>query len=118
MKSSPLESAQELAELAARVEAHLSPALRAQLLEADLALANALRELVEVERAAAVRTHAHEKLAGGKLVVRASLYPDKMLSPGRDPSFSGQTNVAGQRVSVRAWIGPEACWINLELALG
>jgi hypothetical protein len=118
MKSSELESAQELAELARAVEAHLSPALRAQLLEADLALAGALRALVEVERAKHAHAQAHEKLAGGKLVVRASLYPDKIAAPRSDPSFCGVTNVAGQALSVRAWIGPEAAWVNLELAIG
>jgi hypothetical protein len=83
-------------------------------LEADVALANALRELVEVERAKMV-----PKLLEGAngTKARTTLYPDKVPKPGKDPSLAGSCHFAGRTFTLRAWIGPGQSFINLELAI-
>jgi hypothetical protein len=102
-------------QLAREVEAHLSPQFRAELLQADLALANALRELVEFERAKQALS-AFEAMEG-KLKTRTTLYPDKIARPGIDPSFIGALRLAQRNLSLRAWIGPDNKFINFELTI-
>jgi hypothetical protein len=111
-------TATQLDQLARSVEAHFSPAFRAQLLEADLALANALRELVELERAKFNSTQIRQALeAGTATKLRTTLYPLKRPKPGADPSFVGSFRLAGRSFDLKAWIGPSETFINLELAV-
>jgi hypothetical protein len=89
-----------LRELAARVEPYFSPALRAQLLEADLSLANALRELVEIERAKFNSTQIAKMLPseGNAMLVfnRAKKKPNA-------PDLVGSGCVGGCYYLISAW---------------
>jgi hypothetical protein len=99
--------------LAAQIEAHLSPALRAQLLEADLAIANALRELVEVERA----KRPAAPISGSAKAVRLTLYPETRPKARTDPAYSGSARLCGRSFSLRVWIATNQEFINVELAV-
>jgi hypothetical protein len=108
----------ELDSLARDVEAHLSPAFRAQLLEADLNLANALRELVEIERAKFNASHLAKMQIGERAArIRATLYPERGQRPNATPAFSGAFALAGRNVNLRAWIGEDQKFINIEVAI-
>jgi hypothetical protein len=87
-------SPEELGKLANAVEVHISPAFRAQLLEADLALANALREMVEVERAKAGLDLQPSKL---ELVPYEKTHPDQ-------PDVIGGGRIGGHLYRVYGWI--------------
>jgi hypothetical protein len=105
-------------DLCRQVEAHLSPELRAQLLQADLALAAALHELVELERSK--QPPRFEGEAG--LKVRATLYPERTypgaLSRKSNSDFlSGSLQLGSKRASIKAWIGSDHKFINLEISL-
>jgi hypothetical protein len=102
--------------LVQRAEAYLSPEFRAQLLQSDAALANALRDYVDIERAkfSSAQIAATQ---GSALKVRTTLYPDKHPRAGNHPSFVGSTTLAGRIFSIKAWIASNGEFINIELAV-
>jgi hypothetical protein len=111
-------SGDRLATLAAQVENHISPQFRGQLLQADLALANALRELVDVERAKFNASHLAKMEIGERAArMRTTLYPERGQRPNAAPAFSGAFALAGRNISVRAWIGEDQKFINIEVAI-
>jgi hypothetical protein len=106
----------QLEQLARDVEAHLSPELRAHFLQGDLAIATALHELVDLERAK-LSTVQMAALVGTSLKARTTLYPDKHPRAGIDPAFSGTLRLAGRAFRLKAWIGSNQEFINIELAV-
>jgi hypothetical protein len=109
----------QLDQLASEVEAHLSPAFRAQLLEADLAIGNALRELVSIERAKFNAFHLASMQIGeeSRPRMRTTLYPEGGQRPNAARAFSGAFALAGRNVNLRAWIGEDQKFINIEVAI-
>jgi hypothetical protein len=109
----------ELARLARDIEAHLSPAFQAQLLEADLALGNALRELVELERAKFNASHLASMQigqSGTALKVRTTAYPERRARPNCQVAFSAAFRLGATNFVLRAWIAEDNKFINIELA--
>jgi hypothetical protein len=88
----------QLDRLAKDVEAHLSPAFKAQLLEADLNLANALRELVDEMRAKRFPPLASPTAGSGFL----KFNPAKKNSPSV-PDLVGLARLNTTLFSVSAW---------------
>ena len=111
-------SQKQLDQLAGELEAHLSPALRAQLLEADLALANALRELVEVERAKFNASHLASMQIGQRGArMRTTAYPERSPRPNCEVAFSAPLRLGATNLNLRAWIGEDQKFINIEVAI-
>lgn len=81
---------------------------------AELALANALRELLMLQRVEFARSGGANLTSCGK--VRMTLYPDKIPAPDSDPSFIGQVTLGEQKLLLRAWVGKKEPFINLEIS--
>jgi hypothetical protein len=88
----------ELDQLARQVEAHLSPAYRAQLLEADLAIGNALREVVSELRAKRFPPLDSPAVSTGFLKFNAGKKNSKTL-----PDLVGLARLGQSLYSVSAW---------------
>jgi hypothetical protein len=108
----------QLEQLARDVEAHLSPAWCAQLLEADLAIAGALREMVDVERAKFNASGLAKMDPGAtRPKVRATLYPETAKHSNRNATFGCCCRISERTLAIRAWIGADQKFINIEVTL-